>query len=220
VEGNPDRRVSEVGRRLRTYVAACSIALAPTLAHAESPRPVEAATAVTGYSLNGLGSLRARALSSLAPAHVHPASQVADAPAAEPAPSAPPRLTQAYACLIGGTIGTAAAFGAGAENLVNTIAGGIVPTANRGVLLLGIAGIVFASFCGIGQAIAPVYLYYTEPEPPPPSDAGARRVPEQHAGATGITATHVNFQSGVLGERASGAARAIAQRPAREDFRR
>ncbi|MSP49517.1 MAG: hypothetical protein EXQ95_09345 [Alphaproteobacteria bacterium] len=63
-------------------------------------------------------------------------------------------------CLIGGAIGAALALAAGGQNLVNVIAGGEAIPANPVVLFTGLIGVVFASFCSIGQALTPLYLYY------------------------------------------------------------
>ncbi len=158
-------------------------------------------------TLNGLGLLRERASSALAPLQ-HEMVLVSQASASDGEPRTPPHVVQAYACLIGGTTAMAAAFAAGAENLVNTIAGGIVPTQNQGVLILGVAGIVFASFCAVGQALTPVYLYYTEPLPIERA-ADTRRGPQSRPAAHAAAATRVNFHAGVLGGTASAAARRI-----------
>ena len=77
-------------------------------------------------------------------------------------------VKQAIACLGVGTAATAGAIAADAVNLTNLIAGGLVPVANLGVLYLGLIGVVFASYCAIGSALAPIYLYYTLPTSPNP----------------------------------------------------
>jgi hypothetical protein len=77
-------------------------------------------------------------------------------------------VKQAIACLGVGTAATAGAIAVGAENLTNLIAGGLVTAANPAVLYLGLTGIVFASFCAIGSALTPIYLYYTLPTSPHP----------------------------------------------------
>ncbi len=85
-----------------------------------------------------------------------------------------PEVQQSLGCAIAGAGGTAAALAAGGENLVNIIAGGVVAPQNRAVLYIGLAGVVFASFCAIGQALTPLYLYaVTTPEPPPAQAARA-----------------------------------------------
>ena len=74
---------------------------------------------------------------------------------------------QSMGCLVGGTAGTTAAMIAGGENLVNVIAGGIVAPANPIALYVGLFGVVFASFCAVGQALTPLYIEYFEAPPPP-----------------------------------------------------
>lgn len=72
-------------------------------------------------------------------------------------------VRQSMGCLVSGTGGTVAAMIAGGENLVNVIAGGVVSASNPVVLYTGIFGVVFASFCAIGQALTPLYIqYFTE----------------------------------------------------------
>ena len=73
-------------------------------------------------------------------------------------------VRQSMGCLVSGTGGTIAAMIAGGENLVNVIAGGVVSASNPVVLYTGLFGVVFASFCAIGQALTPLYIqYFTEP---------------------------------------------------------
>ncbi len=76
---------------------------------------------------------------------------------------------QSMGCLLGGTSGIAAALIAGGENLVNVIAGGIVAPANPIALYVGLFGVVFASFCAVGQALTPLYIEYFEAPSPVPS---------------------------------------------------
>lgn len=81
-------------------------------------------------------------------------------------------VRQSMGCLVTGSAGTTAALFAGGENLVNVIAGGVVSAANPVVLYVGLFGVVFASFCAVGQALTPLYIQYVEgPQPivPPPS---------------------------------------------------
>jgi hypothetical protein len=61
-------------------------------------------------------------------------------------------------CIVGGTLGTAAAIAIGGPNIINLIAGGIVPAATPGALYTALAGVVFASFCAVGQAATPAVL--------------------------------------------------------------
>jgi len=61
-------------------------------------------------------------------------------------------------CLVGGTIGTGAAVAAGGVDVVNIIAGGVVPVSNPLALGIAMAGVVFASFCAVGQALTPAAI--------------------------------------------------------------
>ena len=72
-------------------------------------------------------------------------------------------------CIVGGTLGTVGAFLIGGENIINLIAGGLVPVSSPAALYAAMGGVVFASFCAVGQAMTPmaVYLYrryVSEPE--------------------------------------------------------
>lgn len=90
-------------------------------------------------------------------------------------------VKQSAGCLISGVFGTSLALYGGAENLVNVIAGGAVASSNSIVLYTGIVGVVFASFCAIGQALTPLYLHYVDQPPqdpgPPPGSAPQQVAP-------------------------------------------
>lgn len=90
-------------------------------------------------------------------------------------------VKQSAGCLISGVFGTSLALYAGAENLVNVIAGGVVASANPMVLYTGIFGVVFASFCAIGQALTPLYLHYVDNPDPEPAAAPRNLPPQQVA---------------------------------------
>lgn len=82
---------------------------------------------------------------------------------ATPAPGLqhPPMSEQvqsSYGCFLTGSAGMAAAVAFGGENLANLIAGGIVAPLNPAVLAIGLLGVVFASFCTVGQALTPMAL--------------------------------------------------------------
>lgn len=85
------------------------------------------------------------------PTHAQPA------PAADPEPSM--EVMKSFGCLATGTGGTLAAIGFGPENLVNLVSGGIVTPANSAVLAIGVVGVVFASFCTVGESLTPSVLY-------------------------------------------------------------
>jgi hypothetical protein len=80
---------------------------------------------------------------------------------------------QSLGCLIVGTAGLGIALSADGVNLINVIAGGIVNPANQVVLYTSLVGVVFASFCAVGQALTPAaimfYERYINPETEPPS---------------------------------------------------
>lgn len=87
----------------------------------------------------------------------------AQAPVAPPATEAPSlELQKSFGCLASGTAGTLAAIGFGPENLVNLVSGGIVTPANSAVLAIGVVGVVFASFCSVGESLTPSVLYMAD----------------------------------------------------------
>ena len=77
---------------------------------------------------------------------------------------------QSLGCLVGGTVGTGLAMAAGGVGVSNVIAGGVVPVANSLTMGTALAGVVFASFCAVGQALTPAAMmvydhYYPQPDP-------------------------------------------------------
>ncbi|MBM3549335.1 MAG: hypothetical protein FJX54_20555 [Alphaproteobacteria bacterium] len=93
-------------------------------------------------------------------------------------------VKQSIGCVVGGAAGTSAAILAGGENLVNIIAGGVVVPANPVVLSIGLFGVVFASFCAVGQALTPLYIHYFEaPDPSPPASPRPAPLPNQSPSA-------------------------------------
>jgi hypothetical protein len=98
-------------------------------------------------------------------------------------------VKRSVACLGTGAVATAASLAADPANLTFVMGGGIVPIANMGVLGLGLVAVVFTSFCAIGAALAPIYLYYTGHEPsavtPEPKHAPAEApgLPAGHGSA-------------------------------------
>lgn len=106
-------------------------------------------------------------------------------------PAAPGELSDSeygsLGCVLGGTVGTAAAVLIGGPNIINLIAGGIVPAATPGALYAALAGVVFASFCAVGQGMTPaVMLAYrtatnafaaAEPEAAPTAPPAPRENP-------------------------------------------
>ncbi|MGE0713861.1 MAG: hypothetical protein AB7P02_00330 [Alphaproteobacteria bacterium] len=117
---------------------------------------------------------RHRGVQGALPALARPAPPNGEALAGDATISAD--LQQSVGCVIAGTGATALALAAGAENLVNVVSGGLVTSANPVVLYMGVVGVVFASFCSLGQALTPLYLYFTEPATPaatPPASPGS-----------------------------------------------
>jgi hypothetical protein len=86
------------------------------------------------------------------------------------------RTAESIACLVTGGTATAAALTFGWQNVTNLISGGIVPAAGPGAVALGLFGVVFTSFCAIGQALTPLYveLVHDVTPPPLPSPPGDR----------------------------------------------
>ena len=72
----------------------------------------------------------------------------------------------------------------GWQNVTNLISGGgSVPGATPSVVALGVFGVVFTSFCAIGQALTPLYLHYF-PEPPPAVPRPPAAAPASSPGCT------------------------------------
>jgi hypothetical protein len=82
------------------------------------------------------------------------------------------------ACLVTGSAATVAALAAGWQNVTNLISGGVVAGAGTGAAALGVFGVVFASFCSIGWALAPLYVDLVGGAPTPsPAETTPPRVP-------------------------------------------
>ena len=79
-----------------------------------------------------------------------------------PKPPMSEQVMASYGCFFTGAAGTAGAVTFGAENLANLIAGGIVAPANVAILTIGVLGVVFASFCTVGQALTPMAVDLSE----------------------------------------------------------
>lgn len=80
-------------------------------------------------------------------------------------------VAQSLGCVLAGTTGTSIALLAGGENVVHIIAGGLVLPVNQIALYTAIVGVVFGTFCAVGQAVTPLYLYATRA----PTPAAANR---------------------------------------------
>ncbi len=86
-----------------------------------------------------------------------------------------PAVAQAMGCLIAGVAGTGLSLASGLENVVNIVAGGTVVPVNQLALYTAVAGVVFGTFCAVGQAVTPLYLQLVRTAPAAPTitaDAG------------------------------------------------
>jgi hypothetical protein len=154
---------------------------------------------------HGLTALRDRTLLAAYPGPIGlviPATAEPDA--AHPDAGMPSIVRGAIGCAIGGTLGTAAAFIAGGENTINLVAGGLVPSVNRAALYVGLVGVVFGSFCALGQAVTPI-ITHAVIEPPAPAPRPPV-VDTRHAAAEPSVPQRMAFQAGVLGTAVTGAA--------------
>ena len=94
-----------------------------------------------------------------------------------------------YGCIVGGVAGTGLSVGAGGLNVINLIAGGIVPAATPVAAYLALGGVVFASFCAVGQALTPAALAAYGYFAPPPSRVQAPQMDARFcAVSTSLTA--------------------------------
>jgi hypothetical protein len=156
---SPTRPAGRVARRVTAAILAAGVLTASVSARAGEAGPLVALPA--GVAV---------------PAMLYRPVNTAPAPETELSPE----VQQSLGCAITGTVGTGAAIIAGGENLVNIIAGGVVAPANKAVLYIGLVGVVFASFCAIGQALTPLYLYATAPAETPSPDAAPRPAAVPH----------------------------------------
>ena len=78
-----------------------------------------------------------------------------------------PAVVQALGCLIAGSVGTGIAGLAGINNVVNVMAGGQVIASSNLALYTAVAGVIFGTFCAVGQALTPLYLVVSRTVPPP-----------------------------------------------------
>lgn len=146
-----------------------------------TPAVQELAPAGAGQaSLSGT-AMPATAMAMAPDASVQPlpetdSSQMLSTPMIPVRPDAPENVKTAWGCVIGGTVGTGVAMAANAENLINVIAGGIVAPASPAVLAIGLAGVVFGTFCTLGQAMTPLYLHYIEGTKAEPAPADGKEV--------------------------------------------
>ncbi len=166
--------------------------------------------APTNASLHGVTTLRDRTWLAAYPA---PGTFVGARGSDDPHPPAAglnDTVRGAIGCTIGGTVATAVALAAGGENTVNLVAGGLVPSVNRAALYVGMVGVVFGSFCAIGQALTPIVTRQVVDPPsgaPPPHPPP--RFDTRHAAAEATIPQRMAYQSGVLGTAVASGARRI-----------
>jgi len=184
-------------RRCAAVLAIGAILAAPLPAGAEDAR-TPAGVAVATASMHGVATLRGRGLLAAYPGTAWLPAQASDEPAAAE-PGMPDVVRGAIGCVVAGTFATVIALGAGGENTINLVAGGLVPSVNRAALYVGLVGVVFGSFCAIGQALTPIVTHEVVP-PPAPAPAGtAPSVGVRHAAADPTIPQRLAFQAGVLG---------------------
>lgn len=92
--------------------------------------------------------------------------QTPTAPAAKPGGDSD--FNGAVGCVVTGTLGTTVAALGGGLNTINLIGGGIVGAINPVTFYVSLVGVVFISFCQLGQALTPLYLHLTAPAAPEP----------------------------------------------------
>jgi len=78
-----------------------------------------------------------------------------------------PAVAHALGCLIAGSVGTGIAAMAGTRNVVHIIAGGHVMPASQLALYTAVVGVIFGTFCAVGQALTPLYLHVARSSPSP-----------------------------------------------------
>jgi hypothetical protein len=139
--------------------ALSSMLLSSTAALAQRPTTIDSA---------GIQALVAR--STFQAVHVEPAA--VQRPGSKSDDAAPeedinPAVAHAIGCLIAGSVGTGIAAMAGTNNVVNIIAGGQVVPASQLALYTAVAGVIFGTFCAVGQALTPLYMHVARATPQP-----------------------------------------------------
>lgn len=87
---------------------------------------------------------------------------------------------EGIACLVTGTVATGLAVVAGWQNVTNLMSGGIVNATTPAAVGLALFGVVFGSFCAIGQALTPVFVnVFDLPPPAPPEQQPAPQTAER-----------------------------------------
>ena len=88
---------------------------------------------------------------------------------------------QSFGCLAGGLTGLGVPMAAGGSDVVNIIAGGVVPIGSNLALGTALVGVIFGSFCVIGQALTPSALYVIETFSEPGDTDGPNGTGDPHA---------------------------------------
>jgi hypothetical protein len=116
--------------------------------------------------------------------------------------AAGPAVAHALGCLIAGSVGTGIAALAGTNNVVNVMAGGQAIAASQLALYTAVAGVIFGTFCAVGQALTPLYLHVARsapstpaPKPPRPVEHKAHFILEERAAADAIGDSTVGLSS-------------------------
>lgn len=140
-----------MSRSSRLSVLALCAALAAQPAMAQS---AYYPAGVTGALMERIGFPKPQPPQDIPNAQAGAAAAAAD----EPVDSA---VAQSIGCVLAGTTGTSVALLAGGENVVHIISGGFVLPVNQIALYTALVGVVFGTFCAVGQAVTPLYLYAT-----------------------------------------------------------
>ncbi|MFO1039266.1 MAG: hypothetical protein U1E45_20675 [Geminicoccaceae bacterium] len=96
-----------------------------------------------------------------------PSQLVSDEPASE---AFTEQTREGIACLVTGSVATGLAVVAGWQNVTNLMSGGIVNATTPAAVGLALFGVVFGSFCAIGQALTPVFVNVFDLPPPSPAE--------------------------------------------------
>lgn len=167
-----------VAGRAMAVLAAVNVALAPVSARAERPLWEHLEPAATPAVVIEPAPQHLNLVKSYGPSGSPPASGNGSSNGVEFGDSEMASL----GCLVGGTVGMAGALAIGAANIGNLIAGGLVPAASPAALYASLVGVVFATFCAVGQAMTPLAIYgykrFNEPaEEPGPTLVAPQRSP-------------------------------------------
>ena len=142
-----------------------SAVLSTTLILSSTSALAQRASATDAAGVQALLALTASHAAYIDPAAIQRPAPVQIEEMSEDAPN--PAVVQALGCLIAGTVGTGIAGLAGINNVVNVMAGGQVIASSNLALYTAVAGVIFGTFCAVGQALTPLYLVVSRTVPPP-----------------------------------------------------